>query len=419
MRCEIVAVGTEILLGQIVDTNSAWIAERLAETGIDCHFQTVVGDNPERMLEVLVSALERAEALIVTGGLGPTQDDLTREVVAELMGVELVRDVEIVERIQERFSSRGRPMPENNLKQADVPVGASAITEMPGTAAGLICPMPEGKVIYLVPGVPTEMKQMLEGTVLQDLVSRSGERSVISSRVLKTWGHSESGLAEDLAEEIERLDGDGDGEVTLAFQASGIEGVKVRITAKAANKEQSDSLLDYEENVLRELIGDHIFAVDHQTMESVVLDQLKAQSLTFATAESITGGMIGSRLTEVPGSSDAYVGSVVAYEADVKRSLLNVPKGISVVSQEAVEAMALGVCDLLGADVSVAVSGAAGPYPHEGQEPGTVWMATNVTGDVESFKVLFPFDRAQIRQFTVITVLNALRKRLESPRETF
>lgn len=412
MRCEIVAVGTEILLGQIVDTNSAWIAERLAEAGVDCHFQTVVGDNPERMLEVLASALERAEALIVTGGLGPTQDDLTREVVAELMGVELVRDMEIVERIQERFSSRGRPMPENNLKQADVPVGANAIAEMPGTAAGLICPMHEGKVIYLVPGVPTEMKQMLEGTVLQDLVSRSGEKSVISSRVLKTWGHSESGLAEDLAEEIERLNGDG--EVTLAFQASGIEGVKVRITAKAVNKEQSDSLLDHEENVLRELIGDHIFAVDHQTMESVVLDQLKAQSLTFATAESITGGMIGSRLTEIPGSSDSYIGSIVAYDADVKRSLLNVPKDISVVSQEAVEAMALGVCAVLGADVSVAVSGAAGPYPHEGQEPGTVWMATNVKGDVESFKVVFPFDRAQIRQFTVITVLNALRKRLES-----
>ena len=416
MRCEIVAVGTEILLGQIIDTNSAWIAERLAETGVDCHFQTVVGDNPERMLEVLASALERAEALIVTGGLGPTQDDLTREVVAELMGVELVRDMEIVERIQERFSSRGRPMPENNLKQADVPVGANAIAEMPGTAAGLICPMPEGKVIYLVPGVPTEMKQMLEGTVLQDLVSRSGEKSVISSRVLKTWGHSESGLAEDLAEEIERLNGEG--EVTLAFQASGIEGVKVRITAKAVNKEQSDSLLDDEETVLRELIGDHIFAVDHQTMESVVLDQLKAQSLTFATAESITGGMIGSRLTEVPGSSDSYIGSIVAYEADIKRSLLNVPKDISVVSQEAVEAMALGVCDLLGADVSVAVSGAAGPYPHEGQEPGAVWMATNVAGEVESFKVLFPFDRDQIRQFTVITVLNALRKRLESSGST-
>ena len=172
--------------------------------------------------------------------------------------------------------------------------------------------------------------------------------------------------------------------------------------------------MDHEENVLRKLIGDHIFAVDHQTMESVVLDQLKAQSLTFATAESITGGMIGSRLTEIPGSSDSYIGSIVAYDADVKRSLLNVPKDISVVSQEAVEAMALEVCAVLGADVSVAVSGAAGPYPHEGQEPGTVWMATSVKGDVESFKVVFPFDRAQIRQFTVITVLNALRKRLES-----
>ena len=412
MRCEIVAVGTEILLGQIVDTNSAWIAERLADAGIDCHFQTVVGDNPERMLEVLAAGVKRSEALIVTGGLGPTQDDLTREVVAELMGVELVRDAEIVERIKGRFSSREKLMPENNLKQADIPIGAKAIAEMPGTAAGLICPMPGGKVIYLVPGVPAEMKQMLEGTVLEDLISRSGERSVISSRVLKTWGHSESGLAEDLAKEIERLDHNG--ELTLAFQASGIEGVKVRMTAKAADKEQSDLLLDHEENVLRELIGEYIFAVDEQTMESVVLDQLKAQSLTFATAESITGGMIGSRLTEVPGSSDSYLGSVVAYEADIKRSLLNVPSDISVVSKEAVEAMALGVCELLSADVSVAVSGAAGPYPHEGQEPGTVWMATNVRGNVESFKVVFPFDRTQIRQFTVITVLNALRKRIES-----
>ncbi len=412
MRCEIVAVGTEILLGQIVDTNSAWIAERLADAGIDCHFQTVVGDNPERMLEVLAAGVKRSEALIVTGGLGPTQDDLTREVVAELMGVELVRDTEIVERIKGRFSSRGKLMPENNLKQADIPIGAKAIAEMPGTAAGLICPMPGGKVIYLVPGVPAEMKQMLEGTVLEDLISRSGERSVISSRVLKTWGHSESGLAEDLAKEIERLDHNG--ELTLAFQASGIEGVKVRMTAKATDKEQSDLLLDHEENVLRELIGEYIFAVDEQTMESVVLDQLKAQSLTFATAESITGGMIGSRLTEVPGSSDSYLGSVVAYEADIKRSLLNVPSDISVVSKEAVEAMALGVCELLSADVSVAVSGAAGPYPHEGQEPGTVWMATNVRGNVESFKVVFPFDRTQIRQFTVITVLNALRKRIES-----
>ena len=202
MRCEIVAVGTEILLGQIVDTNSAWISERLAEAGIDCHLQTVGGDNPERMAKTFEAALGRAEALIITGGLGPTQDDLTREVVAELMGVELERDEQIVEKIRDRFANRGRTMPENNLKQADIPVGALPIPEMPGTAAGLICPIGEEKVIYVVPGVPIEMKQMLEGTVIPDLVSRSGIKSVISSRVLKTWGHSESGLAEDLAEEI-------------------------------------------------------------------------------------------------------------------------------------------------------------------------------------------------------------------------
>ncbi len=411
MRCEIVAVGTEILLGQIVDTNSAWISERLAEAGIDCHLQTVVGDNPERMSKTFEAALGRAEALIITGGLGPTQDDLTREVVAELMGVELERDEQIVEKIRDRFANRGRTMPENNLKQADIPVGALPIPEMPGTAAGLICPIGEEKVIYVVPGVPIEMKQMLEGTVIPDLVSRSGIKSVISSRVLKTWGHSESGLAEDLAEEIKRLDGDG--ELTLAFQASGIEGVKVRITAKASDKEKSDLLLDAEEEVLRELIGEYIFAIDNETMESVVLGLLKSQSLTFATAESLTGGMIGTRLTDIPGSSDSYIGSVVTYEAGLKSSLLNVPKDISYVGQEAVEAMALGVCEVLGADVSVAVTGVAGPSPHEGEEVGTVWMASSIKGEVESFKVVFPFDRSQIRQFTVITVLNALRKRLE------
>ncbi len=412
MRCEIVAVGTEILLGQIVDTNSAWISERLAEAGIDCYLQTVVGDNSERMSKTFRDALERADALIVTGGLGPTQDDLTRQVVADLMGVQLERDLEIVERIRERFSNRGRSMPDNNLKQADIPVGALPIPEMPGTAAGLICPMEEGKVIYVVPGVPSEMKLMLEGTVIPDLVLRSGVTSVIRSRVLKTWGHSESGLAEDLAEEIERLDDDG--ELTLAFQASGIEGVKVRITAKATDREKSDLLLDSEEDILRGLIGDYIFAVDDATMESVILDLLRSQSLTFATAESLTGGMIGTRLTEVPGSSDSYIGSIVAYEGDLKNSLLDVSKDVPVVSQEAVEAMALGVCKLFGADVSVAATGVAGPSPHDGQEVGTVWMASNIGGQVESFKVVFPFDRTQVRQFTVITVLNALRKRLES-----
>ena len=414
MRCEVVAVGTELLLGQIVDTNSSWIGEQLALAGIDCHRHTAVGDNRDRMRDALSEALGRADAVIVTGGLGPTQDDITRDVVAEVLGVDLVRDDALVERIEAVFGGRGRAMPANNLRQAEVPVGARAIEQMPGTAPGLVCPVGEGgddspRVPYAVPGVPWEMRQMVEGTVLPDLKRRAGIASVIRSRTLRTWGQSESGLAEDLADEIDRLDTEGG--PTLAFLASGMEGLKVRITAKAASETEADTLLADEEARVRSIVGPIVFGVDDQTMESVVLDLLVDQGLRLATAESMTGGMVGTRLTEVPGSSRAYVGSMVAYDGDVKRSLLGVPDG-PVVGEAAVEAMAIGVCRLLGADASVAVTGVAGPDPQDGQEPGTVWMATCVDGVVESVRVRWPFDRTRIRQFTVISVLDALRLRL-------
>ncbi|MBT5905114.1 MAG: competence/damage-inducible protein A [Acidimicrobiaceae bacterium] len=422
MRCEIVAVGTELLLGQIVDTNSAWIGEQLALAGIDCHRHTSVGDNRDRMLAAMGEALERSDAVIVTGGLGPTQDDITRDVIAELLGVGLVRDESLVARIEAVFGGRGRPMPANNLRQADVPVGARTIDQMPGTAPGLVCPVgtpssPDAdgdgddspKVMYAVPGVPWEMHQMVEGTILPDLKRRAGISSVIRSRTLRTWGRSESGLAEDLADEIDRIDRDGG--ATIAFLASGMEGLKVRLTAKAATDAEVDALLADGEARVRAIAGPIVFGVDDQTMESVVLDLLVAQGLRLATAESLTGGMIGTRLTEVPGSSRAFMGSIVAYDGEVKRSLLGVSEG-PVVSEEAVRAMALGACERLGADVSVAVTGVAGPDPQEGQEPGTVWMATCVDGEVQAVRTRWPFDRTRIRQFTVITVLDALRIRL-------
>ncbi len=408
MLCEIVAVGTELLLGQIVDTNSAWIGEQLALSGIDCHRHTAVGDNRERMMAAFREALDRADAVIVTGGLGPTQDDITREVVADLMGVSMERDQELVDRIEVRFAGRGRKMPANNLRQADVPVGATTMPELPGTAPGLICPIGD-KVLYTVPGVPWEMKEMLEGSILPDLRRRAGAVSVIGSRTLRTWGQSESGLAEMLAEEIDRLDLEGG--PTLAFLASGMEGLKVRITAKAATSVEVEAILDDEEARVRGVIGPIVFGMDGANMESVVLDELVAQGLTLATAESLTGGLIGSRLTDVPGSSRAFRGSVVAYAGDIKRELLGVPEG-PVVSEEAVVAMATGVCRVLSADVSVAVTGVAGPDPQDGQEPGTVWMATCVDGEVEAVRILFPFDRTRTRQFTVISVLNLLRLRL-------
>jgi nicotinamide-nucleotide amidase len=324
------------------------------------------------------------------------------------MGVTMERDQALVDRIEARFAGRGRKMPANNLRQADVPVGATTMSELPGTAPGLICPVGD-KVLYTVPGVPWEMKEMLEGSILPDLRRRAGAVSVIGSRTLRTWGQSESGLAEMLAEEIDRLDLEGG--PTLAFLASGMEGLKVRITAKAATSVEVEAILDDEEARVRGVIGPIVFGMDGANMESVVLDELVAQGLTLVTAESLTGGLIGSRLTDVPGSSRAFRGSVVAYAGDIKRELLGVPEG-PVVSEEAVVAMATGVCRVLSADVSVAVTGVAGPDPQDGQEPGTVWMATCVDGEVEAVRILFPFDRTRTRQFTVISVLNLLRLRL-------
>jgi len=411
MRCEIVAVGTELLLGQIVDTNSSWIGQQLALAGIDCLFQTKVGDNFGRIEAALHLALERADAVVVCGGLGPTQDDITRDVIATVMEVELARDPEVEDRIRTMFEARGRHMPENNLRQADVPAGARIMDQMPGTAPGLVCPVgPDGaKVIYAVPGVPYEMEQMVGGTVIPDLQRRSGETAVIRSRTLRTWGQSESGLAEMLAPYHDELEQSG--RATLAWLASGIEGLKLRLTAKAASADEADDVLAREVAMLERLLGDLIFSTRDQSMEAVVLDQCRSRGLTLATAESVTGGLIASRLTAIPGSSDVYRGSVVSYATEVKFDVLGVAHG-PVVSGEAAEAMALGACRVLGADVSVAVTGVAGPAELEGQPVGTIWAATCVKGDAAATSLRLPGDRERIRQFSTIAVLNLLRQRL-------
>ncbi len=419
MRCEVVAVGTELLLGQIVDTNSSWIGEQLAHAGIDSLFQTKVGDNRERIAATLRTALGRADAVIVCGGLGPTQDDITRDVIAEVMGVPLERDPHLVDHIRALFESRGRTMPENNLRQADVPQGARILDQMPGTAPGLLCPIfPEGEsgpaddspqVIYAVPGVPYEMKEMVAGTIIPDLRRRAGDTQTIRSRTLRTWGQSESGLAEQLAPYHDELEQSG--RATLAWLASGIEGLKLRVTAKAPTPEEADAVLDAESELLQSLLGDLVFSARDEPMEVVVLDLLRAQGRTLATAESVTGGLIASRLTAVPGASDVFRGSVVSYASEVKYDVLGVPRG-PVVSEEAVLAMAEGACRVLGADVSVAVTGVAGPDTQEGIPVGTVWMATCVDGEAVALPVRLPGDRERVRQFAAISVLNALRLRL-------
>ncbi len=408
MRCEVVAIGTELLLGQIVDTNSSWIGGQLALAGIDSHFQTKVGDNLQRMIGCIRLALERADAVILCGGLGPTQDDITREAIALVMGVALVRDLEIEGKIRALFKARGRHMTENNLQQADMPEGAWPIPQMPGTAPGLVCPIGD-QVIYAVPGVPHEMREMVSGTVLPDLQRRAGVSAVIRSRVLRTWGHSESGLAEMLAARIEELDALGN--PTLAFLASGIEGIKVRITAKSADQATAETILATEEAGLRAILGDLVFGIDEQSMESVVLDLLRARGLTLAIAESLTGGLMGARMAALPDAADVYRGGVVAYADGIKRDLLGVPAG-SMVGTEAAEAMALGVRKALGAGVGLASTGVAGPEAQDGQPAGTVFLGMALGEEVASERIHLPGDRNRVRQYTVISALNMLRRHL-------
>ena len=282
ISCEVVAVGTELLLGQIIDTNSSWIGEQLALSGIDSFYQTKVGDNPARIKSVLSQAIDRSDYVIVCGGLGPTQDDLTRDMIAELMDVELRLNEDLVEKITTMFSSRNRPMPENNLRQAMVPVGAEALPVMPGTAPGLKARV-NGVTIYAVPGVPWEMKQMVTACILPDIRTETGLTSIIRSKTLRTWGDSESGLAEKLSSNIERLDKEGT--ATIAFLASGIEGLKIRITAKGDSEESVNEILEAEAEKVADAIGNEIiFSRDDKSMEATII-----QKVTILGSLSLSG----------------------------------------------------------------------------------------------------------------------------------
>jgi nicotinamide-nucleotide amidase len=410
VRCDVLAVGTELLLGQIIDSNSAWMGEQLAAHGIDSLVQVKVGDNVGRITAMLRRMIAESDAVIVCGGLGPTHDDLTREAIAAVMGVELVVDDEVADVIRELFASRGRRMPENNLRQALVPVGATIITQTRGTAPGLICPVSvDGvdKVVFAVPGVPHEMFDMFERGILPELKRRAGDASVIVSRTLLTWGESESGLNERLDHviaELERV-----GRPTLAFLASGWNGLKIRLTAKGATLDECTALLDVWDARLRSELGDLVFGSDGESMESVVLDLLRSKGWSLGLAESVTGGLVGARITGVPGSSEVFRGSIVSYATEVKQSVLGVSDGPVVTESAAIE-MARGARRVLGSDVAVALTGVAGPADQDGMPPGTLCVAL-VWPDGELTRTLrLPGQREQMRQFSVISSLDLLRR---------
>lgn len=410
MKAEIVGVGTELLLGQITNSNARWMSERLAEIGVDVLYHQVVGDNLDRIVQILELAAGRADIVLVTGGLGPTQDDITRDALASAMGVPMIRHPEIEGFLYERFAGFGRgAMPENNLRQADVPDGARTIMPEQGSAPGLIAEL-HGSRVYAVPGVPSEMVEMMEGTILPDLIELAGV-GVVRSRVLRCVGIGESRVAEIVADLFE-----GSTNPSVAYLASAGE-VKVRLTAKAATNDEADALIAPMAAEVRGRLGDVVFTSEDEALEEAVGRLLAAAGATVACAESLTGGSVGARLTAVPGASAYFLGSAVVYTPAAKRDVLGVPQatldGPGVVSAACAQEMAAGARRLFGADIAIALTGAAGPEPHGGAEPGTVWLALD-TGEIRHTRgYVASGDRDRIRRWAEQGALDLVRRYLE------
>jgi len=406
MRAEILGVGTELLLGQIANTNAQWISERLAEIGVDVLRHEVVGDNAERIVDAFALAASRADVVIATGGLGPTQDDITRPALAAAAGLELVRHPEIEEALRERFARMGREMPGSNLLQADVPDGGRTITPQRGSAPGLVVQIGSARV-YALPGVPAEMREMMEGTVLPELAALVGP-SAIASRSLRCVGMAESRIAELLDDLFV-----GSTNPTVAYLAGGGE-VKVRLTAKAASLGEAQELIRplAEEVVAR--LGDVVFTTGDEELEQVVGRELKARGLTLACAESLTGGGLAARLSAAPGSSGFFRGSAVCYTAQAKIEVLGVSQatidGPGLVSEACAREMAAGARRIFSADIGIATTGVAGPEPHGGEPPGRVWLALDAEERTHARGMRLPGDREQVQRWTEEAALDLVRR---------
>ncbi len=401
MIVEVVAVGTELLLGQIVNTNAAAIGAALAEKGLDAHFQQVVGDNLARVALSIRTAIDRSDAVIITGGIGPTQDDLTREAVCLATGLEMEYSEEYAQHLREWWSQRGRDMPESNFRQAQHPTGATLLANPRGTAPGLSIDH-EGTLIFCVPGVPEEMQYLIATEVIPALIVWDGSENVLVSRLLRTWGRSESDIAEVLDDLYQ-----GNTNPSVAFLASGGE-IKIRVSAKARSSQDAEHLIAPVAAQVRERLGSSIFGVDDETIELVLFRLLEEREWRIGTAESMTGGMVASRLTDLPGSSRYFAGGVVAYDSQFKQSLLGVTDITEVVNEKTALAMAEGARELLGVEVGVSVTGAAGPEPME-KPAGTIVVGVATPENSMARELRTVGDRERIRTYATTTALHLAR----------
>ncbi len=407
MTVELISVGTELLLGNIVNTNAAYLAEKCADLGLSCFYQSVVGDNEERLGAVLKAALERSDIVILSGGLGPTEDDLTKEVSAKVMGRQLVMHEPSKKRIEEYFTSRNMELTENNWKQAMMPEGAIAVNNENGTAPGVIIEDGEKKVI-LLPGPPNEMIPMFEKSIMPYLEGSDPE--VIYSQTVKICGVGES-KAETLIKDMI----DSQSNPTIATYAKNCE-VHLRVTAKAAGEKEAKKLVKPVVKELKNRFGPCIYTTNADiTLEKAVVDLLIANKLTVSTVESCTGGMLAARLIDVSGVSDVYKSGYITYSNKAKRRILGIKKGLlekkGAVSEEVAKEMAKGAAAISRAEVAVSITGIAGPGGGTEEKPvGLVYIACSVCGKIKVRKYNFRGNRAKIRETAVSSALILMRQ---------
>ncbi len=415
MNVEIVTIGTEILLGHLIDTNSAHVARVLADHGIDVYQKHSVGDNVTRLEAVLRGALERADGVIATGGLGPTVDDVTKDAVAAAVGTTLDLHAPSLAAIEARFAALGRtsPVGDNNRRQAILPKGAVVMPNPHGTAPGFIAIRGDGKFVACMPGVPREMEAMLSETLVPWLAERYGLHAAIWTRTLHTVGIAESDVDARIEPLFRALENPKIAVLAHEFR------VDVKIMAKACDAASADALIAPVEAALRERIGRGIFGVDAETLEGAVIGRALGRGLTLGTAESVTGGGIADALVRVPGASGAFRGAIVAYDDAVKIALLGVDPEVlhahGAVSEEAAIAMARGAVQRLGCSLALATTGIAGPTGATAQKPiGLVWFAfADQWGEVSARRITFPGSRQDVRRRSVTASLNLLWRHLE------
>jgi nicotinamide-nucleotide amidase len=398
VQLELLTIGDELLLGQTVDTNAAELARALADAGVRVAHRSTVGDDTGSIMSEVEQALTRSGGVITTGGLGPTRDDKTRPAVAQLLGLPLEFRDDVWEQVVARFAHFGRTPTAANRSQAEVPRGATVLPNRWGTAPGLWIesPGPRAGLVVMLPGVPYEMRMLLRHEVLPRLAARAAG-TVVRSRTLRTTGAAESALAESIGAIEERI-----APLTLAYLPSA-DGVDLRLTAWNLESADADHRLAQAVAQLRSVVGPAVYGEDKTDLAAVVLEAARAAGCLLAVAESCTGGLVGGRLSAVPGASDTFVGGVVAYANDVKTGLLDVPATFlereGAVSEVVARAMAEGACARTGADLAVAVTGIAGPDGGTTEKPvGTVWFATAMRGDeTRARRLVFGGARNEIR----------------------